>query len=379
VIPLELSRLFNDCPDRVAFSPKGNILASAGCEFSDTIIRTINLWDISDPTKPSQVATITRNIPEIDRPSFSSDGNTLASVGTDNAIILWDISNLTAITLSSTTTLAYQLFGIVFSPVGDVLASVGCEKFDGYGICTKSMIVLWDTSDPKIPKQLATLIGNGQGNAAHGTAFSTDGRTLVVRGSNLLTLWDITNPTAPSQIANITDAGNVVEIALSPDNKTLATDDNSDTITLWDISNLVKPQKLIVLQGPAFGAVEDIAFSPDSKIIASANDSILTLWDVSNLSAPTHLTDLKNDGVTIRVAFSPDGQILASSGGTFGRDMITLWDLNPESWIKKACQIVRRNFTRAEWLEYFHSEEYRATCPQWPLEPEATPIPSVAP
>jgi hypothetical protein len=35
--------------------------------------------------------------------------------------------------------------------------------------------------------------------------------------------------------------------------------------------------------------------------------------------------------------------------------------------IHAACEIAGRNFTQAEWQEYFPGEPYRTTCPQWPV------------
>jgi len=63
-----------------------------------------------------------------------------------------------------------------------------------------------------------------------------------------------------------------------------------------------------------------VAFSPDSRILASGGDSHLELWDVEN---GTKLQTLDSDGVA-SVAFSPDGHILASgnSDGT-----IRLWQV----------------------------------------------------
>jgi hypothetical protein len=41
-------------------------------------------------------------------------------------------------------------------------------------------------------------------------------------------------------------------------------------------------------------------------------------------------------------------------------------DLNPDSWREKACKIAGRNLSRIEWQQFFGSETYHQTCPQWP-------------
>jgi hypothetical protein len=69
------------------------------------------------------------------------------------------------------------------------------------------------------------------------------------------------------------------------------------------------------------------------------------------------------------VAWSADGRL---ASGSEDRTVI-VWQMDPETWIEQACQIAGRNFTIAEWRQYFPSEVYRPTCPQFPLE---TPVPA---
>lgn len=75
-------------------------------------------------------------------------------------------------------------------------------------------------------------------------------------------------------------------------------------------------------------------------------------------------------------AFSPDGNLLAAIKSCGEDSTVILFDLNPDSWIKATCQRVGRNFTCFEWEQYFTGEPYRATCPQWPIEPEPTIAPT---
>jgi WD40 repeat protein len=72
------------------------------------------------------------------------------------------------------------------------------------------------------------------------------------------------------------------------------------------------------------------------------------------------------------VAFSLDGKTLAS--GSWDSTIIP-WDVDAQSWDEQICQRAGRNFTDAEWDLYFPNEEYRATCPQWPLDPESSATP----
>src|SRR5262249_51499399 len=65
----------------VAFSPKGNMLASASAD------RTVRLWDIQ--TK-REIATLKGHLNLVNSVAFSPDGRTLASASQDKTIWLWD-------------------------------------------------------------------------------------------------------------------------------------------------------------------------------------------------------------------------------------------------------------------------------------------------
>ena len=52
---------------------------------------------------------------------------------------------------------------------------------------------------------------------------------------------------------------------------------------------------------------------------------------------------------------------------------MVLWDVDLESWQRRAARIANRNFTREEWRQYFPDETtYRPTFPELPVPQEVT-------
>jgi WD40 repeat protein len=99
----------------------------------------------------------------------------------------------------------------------------------------------------------------------------------------------------------------VLSLAFSPDSKTLASASEDRRIKLWDVA---AGKEQATLQGHT-ERVNFVAFSPDGKTLASASDDkTIKLWD---MATGKELATLQ--GHTERVlslAFRPDGKMLAS-------------------------------------------------------------------
>lgn len=118
-------------------------------------------------------------------------------------------------------------------------------------------------------------------------------------------------------------AGNVNEIAWSPDGGTLASGDPDGVIGLWDVASGIQRARLERSQK----VVWSITFSPDgSRVASGSNDGSVGIFD----SASGLLVDSleKHDSWVRSVSYSPDGRTLASAGND---RKIFVWDLETKT------------------------------------------------
>ncbi len=158
-------------------------------------------------------------------------------------------------------------------------------------------------------------------------AFSPDGKTLYSasrhqgQAEGAVQVRDVRSGQEQHRIP----AGEVM--ALSPDGQLLAArDQDPRQVNLWDVTVW---QKRMVLQGTPT-AFQSLAFSPDSKSLASAGGQIsptdlgeLHLWEVTTGKMIRRFDG--HDSQVSGVAFSPDGKLLASSGWD---KSVRLWDVS---------------------------------------------------
>ncbi len=131
-------------------------------------------------------------------------------------------------------------------------------------------------------------------------------------GRGYVELWD--TRTGEKQLS-VGQDGAVMQLAVTKDGTVIASGEPRGTIHLWsaDLQPLTEMRMV--------GLVNSLAFSPDGRILAAANQTVVRLWDVP--SGTERMVLEGHTGIIKAIAYSPDGSLLAS-GGQDGT--VRLWD-----------------------------------------------------
>lgn len=323
---------------RVSFSPNGKLLASASASWDKTLI----LWDVASGAKRATLAAHAGSVLDL---AFSPDGKLLASAGVEGNVILWDVATgakqKTLIVHNS------SVLSVAFSPDGKQLAAGDANN----------KVILWDMAGGDKPATLSQHTG-----VVSSLAFSPDGKSLASGSSDKsVIVWDVARRRERASLK--AHAADVNSVIFSLDSQSVISAGSDGKLILWDpVQSAARSRIAMPVQGgyPAFsrdgkllamagekdgsvlvmdvksGAnlarltgheseVRHIAFSPDAKLLASAeygtNTNIL-LWDVAT---GAKLAKLNGDGKQVTsLAFSDDGKLFTTAKLD---DRIILWDV----------------------------------------------------
>ncbi|MEA5462148.1 WD40 repeat domain-containing protein [Leptothoe sp. PORK10 BA2] len=269
----------------IAFSPNGQMLASAG---GDGLLR---VWDVDAALKGDENLWLRRliSIPATDRYvtslAFSPDNRYLVTGTFNGDVRIWDLSicEQDRPVCNSQLVLERDYAGVApvvkFSPSGRFLAA---SNYDG-------TVTLWDWSR----RQVLTVLEPETG--AH------DGARLDGRFSSL---------------------------TFSPDERYLAAGSHDDFITLWSLDPDDEFERLTTID--TGNGVDSVAFSPDGEFLASGNYRGVEMRSIRSRQGRLQIEEQAQLEVGERVntmVFLPDGQSLLIGDN---RQHVSLWDIQSE-------------------------------------------------
>ena len=271
--------------------------------------------------------------------AFAPDGRKLAAVTIQGQATVWDVESRSLV-WGPFTVAQGPVLGVSISADGRVLATAGPAGVD-----------LWDLATGD---RLGTI--GKVGVPAGDVAFSPNGTTLafVHEHGGTVEVWDVASRSR-SAMLRVDSNSAYYAIAFSPDGRTVASGSLDDPIVrVWD----VRTQRVLreLDQGSATALTLD--FSPDGRTLAvSGFEPVASLWDVATGTriGPT----LTAGSRRAEIDLSPDGRRLLLTHAD-GRGAV--FDVDPESWSRRACTLANRTLTSKEWEEFLPGRPYEPAC-----------------
>lgn len=385
--PLQTLQGHTDMISGIAWLGKG-VLASISPFWS--FDQTAIIWDLQG-TQNKKILVSNDPTDMVKSIAWSSDGQLASGGGEyvpgsdngmlyDKSVIIWDLLNNKSKTLKGHTG---QVNSVAWSNNGQ-LASGSDDH----------TVIVWDLKTEK-PSQ---ILRHSDGLGVISVAWSDNGQLASIEDEGSFIIWDLQNgqpakksPSGTAKIAWSHDGrlsvGNEIwnlensepiqvlkdyieSVAWSSEGRLASSSGlNDNTVIIWDLQS-GKPAQ--TLYGHT-DVVTSVAWSSDGRLASGSQDGTIIIWDLPS-GKPAQIFE-GNTGSIASIAWSNDGK-LASASSNVDASTITVWEANPDVWIKQSCQRAGRNLTQEEWDFYFPGETYKQTCADKPsLQILPTPTP----
>ncbi|MEV0090105.1 serine/threonine-protein kinase [Streptomyces sp. NPDC050738] len=275
---------------------------------------------------------------------FGPDSKSVLASSGDGTIWRWDVATRRG-TATHMATAAYMQQN-TFTADAKLLMRVEENK-----------VRLWDVATGRTVKTFTGITSaKGQDGFVNGASLSPDGSTLAASTAKGLYVWDVASGglktihkdvspgpvrfspdgkllvcSYPMQLREMPsgrilttlDFNTAQDVAFSPDSQILAIAENGNAVRLWNTSS---HQEIVALKGHK-NMIHQVAFHPDGRRLASVDqDGSARVWDtVTGKTTAAY----KGPNSFAAVAFSPDGKRLAAglASGTdvSSKDTVRMW------------------------------------------------------
>jgi WD40 repeat protein/uncharacterized caspase-like protein len=279
----------------------------------------VKLWQVQDRT----IINSYRHPSPINRVVFSPDGKLLAMASTDGSIDLWEKSGIRQQILRGH---GGEVLDLSFRPQSQPQNLT----LTASGIDTEIYTLASSSADKTVKIWQIPTFNNSEMGGIYSIAVNPqDNRQFATGGwDGKIQLWRI-KEAGDRQLIRSINAGNtaISQVAFSPDGKLLASANWNRTIGLWDAQT---GKSIATLTGHRDG-INSIAWSnqdPESDsywLVSGSEDKTVKIWQIiNNQPKLLHTLTGHQDSVKI-VAFSPDGRLIAS--GSYDKT-IKLWQID---------------------------------------------------
>lgn len=396
--------------ETLAFSTSGRLLVSASDD------GTAIVWDTVAERPVEQLRASQQSLTQA---SFSPDARTLYTTAQDGTLASWDVTGQRG--FGSTLPIPRGAACVAVAPSG-AFAAVGTEAgslaiLDGGTLRVRRIVSVGGPAtavafDPTRSLVAVGTVGSGVAivdattgavvrrmdprASIGGVSWSPDGTRLALTDdtSRRVVVMDATGRVVSAHAT----AGLPAGVAWSRDASLLATGVAGSTVAVTDPATGRLLHTLPVSDDPV---APSVAFLGGTALAVGGRDGDVRLWDAS-LGAARSDPVAGTTGIASTLSTDNSGRLLAVSGydgslvlidtqsrspvGTalpgpqgfpvaavidsgrsrllavYANGTAAVWDLDPASWLRRACTVPGRRLTREEWASYLGDRPYAPAC-----------------